>query len=154
MANGKAIPDGYHSLQPYLILKDCAKAIAFYEAAFGAKERMQAKRPDGRVQHAEMQVGDCVVMMADEAPEMNALSIQHFGGSPVNFYLYVDDCDKVYAQAIAAGATSISEPKDQHYGDRNAGVKDPFGFQWWIGTHIKDMGSSESQGLPRYDTVP
>jgi len=135
----KPIPDGYHSLQPYLMFKDCAAAIAFYTKAFGAKERFRMPDPGGRVVHAELQIGDCVVMMADEAPQIEAFSAEHYGGSPVSLHLYTENCDSMYADALAAGATIVREPADQPYGDRMAGVKDPFGYKWWIATHIKDV---------------
>jgi PhnB protein len=138
MPQVKATPDGYHSVQPYVMFKNCAAAMAFYEKAFGAKERRRMARPDGRIAHAEIQIGDSTVMMADEAPEMDCFSAEHFGGSAVGLHLYVDDCDAVYAQAIAAGAKSLFEPADQPYGDRMSGVGDPFGYKWWIATHIKD----------------
>ena len=122
----------YNSLQPYLIIKNCAGAIEFYKKAFGAIERMRMTREDGRIGHAEIQMGDSVIMMADEHPEINAFGPEHYGGSPVSINLYVKDCDAVYNQAIAAGAKTEREPADQSYGDRNAGVRDPFGYKWWI----------------------
>jgi PhnB protein len=139
MPQTNAIPDGYHSVQPYMMLKHCAEAIAFYIQAFGAKEKFRVPRPDGRIMHAEIEIGDSVLMMADEAPEMDAMSVQHFGGSPVSLFIYTEGCDAVYATALAAGAKSVREPADQPYGDRVAGVLDPFGYKWWIATHIKDM---------------
>jgi len=139
MSQVKPIPDGYHSVQPYLMLKDCAAAIAFYTKAFGAKEKFRMPNPDGRIGHAEIQIGDSVVMMADEAPQIDAFSAEHFGGSPVTLLVYTEDCDGMYKQALSAGALSLREPADQPYGDRMAGVKDPFGYKWWIATHIKDV---------------
>lgn len=138
MSSVKPIPDGYHSIQPYMMYKNCSAAIAFYHSAFGATEKFRMHRPDGTIQHSEMQFGDCVVMLADENVGLDALSIEHFGGSPVGIYFYVEDCDKLYAQAVAAGATSLSEPADQSYGDRTAGVQDPFGYKWWLGTSIRN----------------
>ena len=134
----KPIPDGYHSVQPYMMLKSCDEAIKFYTKAFGAKEKFRMPRPDGRIMHAEIEIGDSVIMMADEAPEMDAMGVQHFGGSPVSLLIYTVDCDAVYAAALAAGAKSLREPTDQPYGDRMGGVLDPFGYKWWIATHIKD----------------
>ena len=139
MSSVIAIPDGYHSIQPYLMFKNCAEAIAFCCKAFGAKEKLRMARPDGRIAHAEIQIGDSVVMMADEAPQIDAFSAEHFGGSPVPLLVYTEDCDGMYKQALSAGALSLREPADQPYGDRMAGVKDPFGYKWWIATHIKDM---------------
>ncbi len=143
MPHLKPIPDGYHSVQPYLMLKNCAEAIAFYTKAFGATEKFRMAHPDGAIGHAEIQIGDSVLMMADEAPQMDAYSVEHFGGSPVSLLIYTADCDAMYAQALAAGAIGLREPADQPYGDRMAGLKDPFGYKWWIATHIKDVRPEE-----------
>ena len=132
MSDSKSPARVYNTLQPYLIIKNCAAALDFYKAAFGATERMRANRPDGRIMHAEIQIGDTCVMMADEAPEQRAFSPQHYGGSPVSLHFYVADCDAVFRQAVAAGAKSEREPADQPYGDRMAGIIDPFGYTWWI----------------------
>jgi PhnB protein len=131
MPQAKPIPDGYHSVQAYLIFKNCSEAIAFYTRAFGAKEKLRMPNAEGRIQHAEIQIGDSVLMMADEAPAWEAFSVDHFGG------------DAMYAQALRAGAESQREPADQPYGDRMAGVKDPFGYRWYIATHTKDMSAEE-----------
>jgi len=139
----KAIPDGYHSVQPYLYFKNAAEAIAFYTKVFGATERMRMPGKDGRIMHAEISIGDSCVMMADENADVGAYSTEHFGGAPMSLMIYVEDCDAVYKQAIAAGAKSLREPADQFYGDRMAGVADPFGFYWYIGTHIKDVSMEE-----------
>jgi PhnB protein len=139
MANVKPIPDGYHSVQPYLMFQRCADAIAFYGKAFGAKEKLRMPDKQGRITHAEIEIGDSCVMMADEAPQMDAFSAEHYGGSPVSLLIYTEDCDAMYKQAVASGAKSLREPADQPYGDRMAGVKDPFGYKWWIATHIKDV---------------
>ena len=139
MSQTKAIPDGYHNLQPYLMFKDCSSAIDFYRQAFGATEKMRMTNPEGRIGHAEIQLGDSVLMMADEAPAISAFSPQHYGGSPASLLLYTENCDAMYAQALAAGAESLREPADQSYGDRMSGVKDPFGYSWWITTHIADV---------------
>jgi PhnB protein len=147
MSTVKAIPDGYHSIQPYLIFKSAAEAIDFYVKALGATERLRMVSKEGRVQHAEIQIGDSCIMMADEHPEIGAISVQQYGGSPVSLMAYVEDCDAAYRQALAAGATSQREPADQPYGDRMAGIKDPFGFQWYLGTHIKDLTKDELQNM-------
>jgi PhnB protein len=147
MAKLKAIPDGYHSVQPYLIFKSCVEAIAFYKEAFGATQRLCMKNENGSVGHAEIVIGDSCVMMADESPQMEAFSTEHYGGSPINLMLYAEDCDILYRQAIAAGATSLREPADQPYGDRMSGVTDPFGYKWWIATHIKDLSKDELEHL-------
>lgn len=139
MTQVKPVPDGYHAIQPYLIFENCSEAIEFYSRALGAKERFRMPDAQGRVTHAEIQLGDSIVMMADEAPQIEAFSARHFGGSPVSLLFYTEDCDAVYAQAMAAGAKSLREPADQPYGDRMAGVQDSFGYKWWIATHIKDV---------------
>ncbi len=135
----KPVPDGYHSIQPYLMIDGALKAIEFYKKAFGATERLCMKQPDGRVGHAEIDIGDSCLMLADENPTIHAFSPNHYGGSPVSLLIYTKDCDAMYRQAIAAGAKSEREPADQFYGDRMAGVLDPFGYQWFIATHIKDV---------------
>lgn len=142
MPDVKPIPDGYHSVQPYLILKNAAAAIDFYKKALGAKERMRMEK-DGRVHHAEIEIGDSVVMMADEHPEIGAFSPEHYGGSPISLMVYVKDCDSMYKKVLATGAKSEREPADQFYGDRMAGVVDPFGYHWYIATHIKDVSLEE-----------
>lgn len=143
MSQVKPIPDGYHSVQPYMHFRNCAEAIAFYVRAFGAQEKLRMAGGGGRIGHAEIRIGDSYIMMADEFPEMNAFSAEHYGGSAVGLLIYTEDCDATYKQALAAGATSVREPADQFYGDRMAGVKDPFGYQWWIATHIRDVSKEE-----------
>jgi len=149
MSKVRSIPDGYHSVQAYLVIKNCAAAIEFYKKAFGARERMRTTRPDGTIGHAEIQFGDSCIMMADENAEINAFSPQYYNGSPVSIVVYVENCDAMYGQAIAAGGKNLREPRDESYGDRMAGVLDPFGFTWWIATPIKDSDlakkSSENQ---------
>jgi PhnB protein len=147
MSTPNAVPAGYHSVQPYLMMKSCTEAIAFYAKIFGASERLCMKGPDGRIGHAEIQIGDSVVMMADEHPEIEAFSTEHYGGSPVSLMIYVEDCDATYKLALAAGAKSLREPADQFYGDRMSGVLDPFGYKWWIATHIKDVSAEEMQSV-------
>src|SRR5579863_4743948 len=126
----KAVPDGYHSVQAYLMLDGAAKAIEFYKKAFGATEVLCMKQKDGKVGHAEIQIGDSRIMMADENGAMDAYAPAHYGGSSVSMMIYTDDCDAMYRSAIAAGAASLREPADQPYGDRSSGVKDPFGYTW------------------------
>jgi PhnB protein len=138
----KPIPDGYHSVQPYLIVSNGAAALDFYRKAFGAKERLRMDK-DGRIGHAEIELGDSCVMLADEQPEIGAHSPEHYGGSAVSLVLYVPDCDAVYKQAVNAGAKSEREPADQFYGDRMATVLDTFGYRWHIATHIKDVSPEE-----------
>jgi PhnB protein len=141
----KPIPDGYHTLTPYLIVHDGARAIEFYKRAFGATEMFRMDGPDGRIGHAEIRIGDSQIMLADEHPEMNARSPQTIGGSPVSFMLYVEDVDAMVAQAIAAGATLKRPIANQFYGDRTGGVEDPFGHNWYIATHVEDVAPEELQ---------
>lgn len=143
MSHVKAIPEGYHSVQPYIMLKNCAAAIAFYIQAFGAKEKFRMTNAAGGIGHAEIEIGDSTVMMADEAPQVDAYSVEHYGGSPVSLMIYTEDCDGMYQQALAAGGKSVREPADQPYGDRMSGIKDPFGYKWWIATHVKDVSHEE-----------
>ena len=119
--------------------------MEFYKKALGAREAMCMKGPDGMVGHAEMQIGDSRIMMADEAPKMDAYGVKHYGGSPISLMLYTEDCDAMYAQALAAGGESLREPADQPYGIRMSGVQDPFGYKWWIGTQIAVMSTGEMQ---------
>lgn len=140
----KPIPEGYHSLTPYLICKDAAKALEFYKKALGAKEKFRMEGPGGKIGHAEMQIGDSVIMMADEHLEMNAKSPKAYGGSPVSFMLYVEDVDFVSKQAVSAGMKTLRPIENQFYGDRNGTFEDPFGHVWTIGTHIEDMTPEEA----------
>jgi PhnB protein len=137
------IPEGWHSLAPYLIIKGAAEAIVFYEAAFGARELSRLAGKEGRIGHAEIRIGDSIVMLADEHPEIGALSPKTIGGSPVSLHLYVEDVDAVVARAVAAGATLIRPVADQFYGDRTGGVEDPFGYRWFIATRKEDLTPEE-----------
>jgi PhnB protein len=139
----KPIPDGYHSVTPYLYVKGAARAIEFYKRAFSAVERMRINQADGRVGHAEIQIGDSIIMLADEFPEMDARSPQSLGGSPVSIHLYVEDVDAVFGQALAAGAEVKRPIANQFYGDRLGGIQDPFGHTWWISTHKEDLSPEE-----------
>jgi PhnB protein len=139
----KPIPEGYHSVTPYLCVKGAAQAIEFYKKALSATERMRISQPDGRVGHAEVQIGDSVIMLADEFPEIGARSPQSFGGSPVSIHLYVEDADAMFNQAVAAGAKVKRPVADQFYGDRLGGIEDPFGHTWWISTHKEDLSPQE-----------
>ena len=136
MTEEKTASQGYHTFQAHLIARNCAAAIDFYKRALGATERMRMQREDGRVGHAELQLGDCVILMADEHPEIGAYSPEHYGGSPVSFYVYVDNCDAAYKKAVDAGGKSEREPTDMPYGDRVAGIVDPFGYRWYLAHHI------------------
>jgi PhnB protein len=139
----KAIPAGYHSITPYLIIDGAARAIDFYRRAFDAKELMRIPSPHDKIGHAEIKIGDSVIMMADEHPEMDARSPTHFGGSPVTILLYVEDVDKQFKQALAAGATEVRPVADQFYGDRSGTLKDPFGHNWHLSTHKEDVSMEE-----------
>ena len=143
MPNVKSIPDGYRSLTPYLIVADGAAALAFYERAFAAKPRMKLVRPDGKIGHAELDIGDSVIMLADEYPRNEARAPGHFGGSPVLLHLYVEKIDEVIAKAVAAGATLQRPVENMFYGDRAGMVTDPFGHGWHIATHIEDVPPDE-----------
>ena len=134
MARVSPIPEGHHSVQPYMIFAGCVKAMEFYAKAFGAHEVMCMKSPEGVVGHAEMQIGNSRIMMADEHPEMGYVSPLALGKSPVGFMLYVEDADATYAQSVAAGAKSIAPMADKEYG-RSGIVEDPFGYQWYVTTH-------------------
>lgn len=139
----KPIPDGYHTVTAYLIVKDAARALEFYKKAFSATELMRLPGPDGKVMHAEIKVGDSPIMLADEFPEMGARSPQSLGGSPVSILLYVEDVDARFNQAIAAGATVQRAVRDQFYGDRSGTLVDPFGHVWSIATHTEDVSPTE-----------
>src|SRR6476660_4191382 len=139
----KPIPEGYHAITPYLIVKRGAEAIQFYARAFGAVEHERMEGPGGKIRHAEITIGDSRVMLADEHPEIGALGPETIGGSPVSLHLYVEDVDAVVARAIAAGATLTRAVADQFYGDRVGGVSDPFGHRWFIATHKEDLTRDE-----------
>ena len=139
----KAIPDGYYTATPYLIVKGAARAIEFYKKAFGATELMRLADPSGKVGHAEIRIGNSPIMLADEFPEMGARSPEAFGGSPVSIALYVEDVDERFRQAIAAGAKEVRPVQDQFYGDRSGTLTDPFGHTWTIATHKEDLSPEE-----------
>ena len=139
----KPIPDGYHSVTPYLIIKGAAQALAFYQRVFGARERMRIPGSGDAVMHAEIEIGDSVIMLADECPQMNAVGPQTLGGSPVLLHLYVPDADAMFAQAVAAGA-KVEQPMElKFYGDRSGSVVDPFGHRWTLSTHVEDVSPEE-----------
>jgi len=138
----KPIPEGFHSVTPYLSVKGAAKALEFYKRAFNAKERFRMEGPGGTVGHAEMTIGDSIVMLADAAPCANG-STQESGGSPVSIVLYLEDVDATFKRAVEAGAKETRPVKDQFYGDRSGSVTDPFGHQWHLMTHIEDVPADE-----------
>lgn len=143
MASVKPIPEGYHSVTPYLIVKGGAQAIEFYKTAFGATELIRMARPDGKIGHAEIRIGDSVIMLADENPAMGSLSPQAVGGTPVLIHLYVEDADAVFNRGVAAGGTVERPLKDQFYGDRTGRIVDPFGHRWYVATHKEDVAPEE-----------
>jgi PhnB protein len=143
MPSVNPIPEGCRTVAPYLIVTDGAGALAFYEKALGGKLRFKLDRTDGKIGHAELQIGDCVVMLADEAPEHQAFAPVHFGGSPVSLHLYVADVDAIVALAIKAGARLTRPVQNQFYGDRSGTLADPFGHIWHVSTHIEDVPLDE-----------
>ena len=141
--NVKPIPEGYHSVTPYLIVSGASDAIAFYKKALGAQEVMRLADPGGKVHHAEIKIGDSRIMLADEHPEIQALSPKTVGGSPVSIHLYVEDVDAAVERAVAAGAKLVRPVADQFYGDRVGGIEDPFGYRWFIATRKEDLTMDE-----------
>ena len=143
----KPIPDGYNSVTPYLIIGEgrAKEALEFYVRALNAKEIMRMPRPDGGIMHAEIRIGDSVVMLADEATKTEAFGPNHYGGSPITLYVYLRDVDATTKQAEASGATVIRPVADQIYGDRTAGLRDPFGYRWYLATHVRDVSMEEMQ---------
>lgn len=142
-AQVKATPDGYHTATPYLIIQGAAAALDFYQKVFGATEMVRMAQPDGKIGHAEMRIGNSVVMLADEVPEMGYRGPKSIGGSSVSLLLYFEDVDAVVARAVAAGAKLTQPVRDQFYGDRNGTIEDPFGHVWTIATHTEDVSSEE-----------
>jgi uncharacterized glyoxalase superfamily protein PhnB len=140
----KPVPEGYHTLTPSLTVRDAARAIEFYKQAFGAEVRGGvAKGPDGKVMHAELQIGDSVIMLTDEFPEFGSLSPQSSGGAGMSLHIYVDGVDAAFDRAVKAGAQVEMPVSDQFWGDRYGKLKDPFGHKWSIATHVKDMSADE-----------
>ena len=139
----KPIPDGYHTVTPYLVVNDGAGAIDFYKKAFGAVETVRMGGPDGKIGHAEIRIGDSNVMLADESPDMGHRSAKSIGATPVSLVLYVEDVDAQFKQAIAAGAKELRPVEDQFYGDRMGTLTDPFGHVWSLGTHVEDVSPEE-----------
>lgn len=139
----KPIPEGYHSVTPYLVVNGGAQAIDFYKRAFGATELFRMEGPDGKVGHAEIRIGNSPVMLADEYPDMGFRSPRSLGGAGVSLMVYVEDVDSQFRQAIAAGAKELRPVKDQFYGDRSGTLEDPFGHVWTISTHKEDVSSEE-----------
>lgn len=137
------IPEGYHTVTPYLILKNAAAAIEFYKKALGAVELFRMQAPGGKIGHAEIRIGDSPVMLADEYPDMGYKGPESLGGTSVSLMVYVADVDKVYAQAIAAGGKELRPLQNQFYGDRSGTLSDPFGHMWTISSHVEDVSEEE-----------
>jgi PhnB protein len=145
------VPEGFHTVTPYVTIKGAAGAIEFYEQAFGAEEIFRWADPDGSIRHAEVVIGDSPIMLTDEAPEFGMSGPQSLGDSPVHMFLYVEDVDAVFDRAIAAGATELMPVEDSQDGDRRGGVTDPFGHVWYIATHIENISRGDLQ--KRYDDM-
>ena len=144
MAGVNPIPQGMHTLTPNLVMRDCAKAIEFYKRALGAQEVSRMPAPDGKsIWHAELRIGDSIIFMNDEMPGMGRAAPTADAPVPVTMWLYVPDCDAAFRHAVDAGAKSTMEPADMFWGDRCAGVADPFGYVWSFATHQKDMTDAE-----------
>jgi PhnB protein len=141
----KPIPEGYHTLSAYLIVRGAADALEFYKKAFGATELCRLNMPDGKIAHGEFKIGDSIFMISDESPECHSKSPASLGGSPVILHLYVPDADAVFSDAIQAGAKEIMPLGNQFWGDRAGQVVDPFGHIWHIATHVEDVDPSEFQ---------
>ena len=139
------IPKGYNTITPYLVIKGAAKAIDYYKRVFGATVVVRMDGPDGRVGHAELLIGNSRIMLADENPQMGYRSAESIGASPVSLLVYLPDCDKVVAKAVAGGAKILKPVEDQFYGDRSGFIQDPFGHFWSVATHIEDVSPKEME---------
>lgn len=141
MANVKPIPQGYATVTPSITLNDAARGIEFYKKALGATERMSMKGPEGKIMHAELLIGNSIVMVCGEV--MNMRSAKTLGGSPISFYLYVENSDEAFKHAISAGGKEIYPIRDEFWGDRVGGIEDPFGYKWSLATHTKELSPTE-----------
>jgi PhnB protein len=141
----KPIPDGYHTVTPYLAVDDAAEAIKYYKQAFGAKERVRMPTPDGKIGHAELEIGDSLIMLSDPFPQASTKSPKEIGGTSASVFLYVEDVDAVVQRAVDKGATVTMEVADQFWGDRFGTVTDPFGHVWSIATHVEDVPPAEME---------
>ena len=139
----RKIPEGHNAVSPYLIVDGAVRALEFYKRAFGATEKFRMATPGGKIGHAEITIGDTVIMLADEHPDHNAHGPRHYHGSPVSLHLYVEDADKIAQQAVAAGATLTEPVADMFYGDRRGAIEDPFGYTWHVATHVEDLTPDE-----------
>ena len=143
MSNVKPTPEGFHSVTPYLFIKGAAQAMEFYKNVFGAAELVRMPSPNGQIMHAELKIGDSIVMLGDENPQFGALSPLSIGGTASSLHVYVANVDAVVQKAIDAGAKSVRPVADQFYGDRSGTVIDPFGHMWSVATHIEDVAPEE-----------
>jgi PhnB protein len=143
MADVKPIPEGYPRITPYLAVDGAGNTIDFYSKIFGAKERMRMPAPDGKVGHAELEIGNSVIMLADEFPDMDHRGPKTIGGTPIVIHIYVDDVDQVFARALEEGATELRAVENQFYGDRSGQFEDPFGHRWSVATHVEDVPPDE-----------
>ncbi|MCX5192911.1 VOC family protein [Streptomyces sp. NBC_00249] len=137
------IPEGYPRVTPYLCIDGAAAAIDFYVSVLGAQERMRMAAPGGKIAHAELELGNSVIMLADEYPDMGFRSPKAVGGTPVTLHVYVEDVDAVFAEAVSRGATEVSPVKTEFYGDRSGQLEDPFGHRWNLATHVEDVPPDE-----------
>jgi PhnB protein len=141
----KPIPEGYPRVTPYLIVDGASAAIHFYTSVLGATERMRMSAPEDKVGHAELEIGNSVIMLADESPEMDARSPRTVGGSPVSLHVYVEDADATFERAVEAGAKTLQPVEDKFYGDRSGSFEDPFGHRWHVATHVEDVPPGEME---------
>jgi uncharacterized glyoxalase superfamily protein PhnB len=139
------IPQGYHTVTPNIVVNEAAKALEFYQKAFGAEETVRMPGPDGSIMHAEFRIGDSVIMLADEMPDMGAKSPKAYGGTPVRFYVYVENVDAAWKRAVDAGAKTIMPLQDMFWGDRTGCLEDPFGHLWNLAQHVSDPTPEEMQ---------
>ncbi len=143
LGNVNPIPEGHHTITPHLIVRNCGKAIEFYSKAFGARELFRIPGPDGSVMHAELQIGNSIIYMCEECPDMEAVSPQALNGSPVTIHLYVENVDTAFKKATNAGAEVVMPLSDMFWGDRYGKVTDPFGHHWSLATHVEDVPPQE-----------
>ena len=147
------IPKGYHSITPYLVVNDAKRAIEFYQRAFGAHEVTKMDSPNGKIMHAELKIGDSMLMLADEMPGSGTSSPKTLGGTTGSIFLYVDNVDNVYKQAVSAGARADQQPADQFWGDRYGKLTDPFGHSWGLATHVEDVPPEEMKNRMQAERV-
>ena len=141
----QSVPKGYHTVTPNLVVAGAVQAIDFYKKAFGAEEIMRFPGPDGKIMHAELKIGDSIIMLVDEMPDQGTRGPKAIGGSPVGFFIYRDDVDAAWKRALDAGASAIVPLADQFWGDRSGCIEDPFGHRWWLAQHIQDLTPEEIQ---------